>query len=153
MWTDFDKHCMQECLRQAEAARDAGEVPVGAVLAREGRIVASARNEMRLRSSPIAHAEMLVLQRGAEDLGRFGLLGTTLYVTLEPCVMCAGALVGARVEALVFGTRDDRFGGCRSVYRITEDLRLNHRLRVREGLLAESCSSMLVDFFRERRLQ
>ncbi len=151
-WTEFDIRCMEEAIRLALEASSQGEVPVGAVLARDGRILAAAGNEVERRRSALAHAEMCVLESASVEFGRYGLSGTTLYVTLEPCPMCAGALVAARVETLVFGSRDARFGGCRSVYRIADDFRLNHRLNVREGLAAEKCSGMLVDFFRQRRL-
>jgi len=151
-WTEFERHCMDVAIRHAAEAAAQGEVPVGAVLAREGRILAAAGNEVERRNCALAHAEMRVLEMASIEEGRYGIAGTTLYVTLEPCPMCAGALVAARVESLIFGTRDARFGGCRSKYRITEDFRLNHRLNVREGLAAETCSRMLIDFFRQRRL-
>lgn len=151
-WDDFDILCMEEAIRQAQAGSRQGEVPVGAVLAQGGRIVTAAHNLTVQRDNALAHAELIVLDQASAELGRHGSGGATMYVTLEPCVMCAGALVAARIETLVFGTRDARFGGCRSIYRITGDFRLNHRLTVREGLLAERCSGMLVDFFRQRRL-
>ncbi len=151
-WDDFDVFCMEEAIRQALAGARNGEVPVGAVLAHGGRIVAAAHNLTVRRDNALAHAEMIVLEQACAEAGRHGAGGATIYVTLEPCVMCAGALVASRIESLVFGARDARFGGCRSVYRITEDFRLNHQLKVREGLLAERCSGMLADFFRQRRL-
>lgn len=153
MWNDFDIRCMQEAILKANEAGERGEVPVGAVLTKEGRILASAGNQVEARDSFMSHAELIVLSEAAPQLGRYGFTGTTLYVTLEPCVMCAGALVAARVESLVFGTRDERFGACRSVYRIADDFRLNHRLRIREGLMAEESGNLLKDFFRHLRLQ
>ncbi len=153
MWDDFDRHCMQEALRLAKSAANQGEVPVGAVLAKEGRIVFSAGNEVESRGSALAHAETIVLTQASILLGRHGFEATTLYVTLEPCVMCAGALVAARVESLVFAARDSRFGGCRSVYRIADDFRLNHRLQIREGLMGKDSGEMLNEFFRHLRLQ
>jgi tRNA(adenine34) deaminase len=153
LWSAFDRHCMDEAIEHAKAASKRGEVPVGAVLAKDGQILAAAGNEVESRGSALGHAEMIVLELASQTLGRHGFGGTALYVTLEPCVLCASALVTCRVESLVFGTRDERFGGCRSIYRITNDFRLNHRLEVREGLAAEICSALLGDFFRHRRLQ
>lgn len=144
---------MQEAIRLAAEAASRGDVPVGAVLAKEGRIVSTAGNQVEARDSAMAHAEMIVLAESSLQLGRHGFKGTTLYVTLEPCVMCAGALVAARVETLVFGTRDERFGGCRSVYRIADDFRLNHRLGIREGLMGKESGILLNEFFRHLRLQ
>ncbi|MBI1323419.1 tRNA-specific adenosine deaminase [bacterium] len=153
MWDDFDLECMREAVRMAHEAAGLGEVPVGAVMAKAGRIISAAGNQVEGRNSGLAHAEMIVLSESSAQLGRHGFEGTTLYVTLEPCVMCAGSLVAARVESLVFGARDERFGGCRSVYRITDDFRLNHRIRIREGLMRKESRILLDDFFRHLRLQ
>jgi len=143
---------MRQALALAEEAAFQGEVPVGAVVAVGGRVISQARNEVEATGNPLAHAEKLAVERAALVLGRHGLGKAELYVTLEPCVMCAGALVLGRLGSVCFATRDERFGGVRSIYRIADDRRLNHRLVVREGLLAEEASKQLRDFFLNRRL-
>ena len=150
---EFDTGFMRYALEIANLGSERGEVPVGAVLVHEGVIIAESSNEVESTGDPTAHAEMILLQRGARLVGRHGLAECTLYVTLEPCVMCAGGLVGARLKRLCFGARDERFGACRSIYRVTDDPRLNHRLIVDEGVLAEESKRLLSDFFRDRRLQ
>ncbi|QJA06956.1 tRNA adenosine(34) deaminase TadA [Thermosulfurimonas marina] len=143
---------MEMALAEARQAAEEGEVPVGAVLvSAEGEILARAHNRPIALCDPTAHAEILALREGARKLGNYRLLGTTLYVTLEPCPMCAGALVYARVARLVFGARDPRFGACVSLYRLVTDPRLNHRLEITEGVLAEDCAALLKEFFRQRR--
>ncbi|HBY64393.1 MAG TPA: tRNA-specific adenosine deaminase [Solibacterales bacterium] len=142
---------MREALRLAAAAGEAGEVPVGAVLVREGEVIAASGNAPVSRRDPTAHAEMLVLRDAAAAAGNYRLEECTLYVTLEPCVMCAGALVAARVRRLVFGARDLRFGGVRSKFRIADSDLLNHRVEVAEGVLAADCLALLQEFFRKRR--
>ncbi len=143
---------MREALREAEKAFREGEVPVGAVLVSEkGEIIGRGHNRPISLCDPTAHAEILALREGARRLGNYRLLGTTLYVTLEPCPMCAGALVYARVKRLVFGARDEKSGACGSLYDIVRDSRLNHRLEVAEGLLAEEARKLLQEFFRLRR--
>ncbi|MBX6423667.1 tRNA adenosine(34) deaminase TadA [Thermosulfurimonas sp. F29] len=149
---DKDRFFMLEALREAEKAFREGEVPVGAVLVSpEGEILARAHNRPLGLCDPTAHAEILVLREGARRVGNYRLLGTTLYVTLEPCPMCAGALVHARVKRLVFGARDERTGACGSLYDLVRDPRLNHRLEVEEGILAEEAALLLREFFRLRR--
>ena len=143
---------MREALREAEAAARKGEVPVGAILvSEEGDLLARAHNQPISLCDPTAHAEILALREGAKRLGNYRLLGTTLYVTLEPCPMCAGALVYARVKRLVFGARDAKSGACGSIYNIVNDERLNHRLEVVSGLLEEEAAKLLRDFFKIRR--
>lgn len=143
---------MEMALSEAYKAAEEGEVPVGAVLVSEGgEVLARAHNRPLTLKDPTAHAEILALREGARQLKNYRLLGTTLYVTLEPCPMCAGALVYARVKRLVFGTRDPRSGACVSLYRIVDDPRLNHRLEVTEGVLAKTCATLLQEFFRRRR--
>ena len=142
---------MREALRLAREAAAAGEVPVGAVVERAGRIIGRGRNSPIGRSDPTAHAEMLALREAAEHIHNYRLEGATLYCTLEPCVMCAGALVAARIERLVFGARDLRFGGVRSKFQVADSETLNHRVRVVEGLLAAECVEMLQGFFEARR--
>ena len=142
---------MAEALEEAVAAAKAGEVPVGAVVVAGGRIVGRGRNEREARNDPTAHAEILALQRAATALGTWRLGDTTLYVTLEPCPMCAGALIAGRVGGLVFGAADPKAGACGSLYNLCADPRLNHELPVTPGVLAERASELLSSFFAERR--
>lgn len=143
---------MWEALALARQAAEAGETPVGAVLVDpDGEILGRGRNSPIALCDPTAHAEILALREAAARLGNYRLTGTTLYVTLEPCVMCAGALVAARVARLVFGARDLRFGGVRSKFRLADSELLNHRVEIAEGVLAVECLELLQGFFRERR--
>lgn len=146
-----DQQYMKLALQQAEQAYQKGEVPVGALLVGEQGIVARAHNRCEELHDATAHAEMLVLQEGGRVLGSWRLLDTTLYVTLEPCPMCAGALVHARVSRLVFGTRDPKGGAAGSLYNIPADPRLNHRLEIHEGVCAAKSAALLKKFFSERR--
>jgi tRNA(adenine34) deaminase len=146
-----DEEAMAEALEEAVAAGRAGEVPVGAVVVAGGRIVGRGRNEREARNDPTAHAEILALQRAATALGTWRLGDTTLYVTLEPCPMCAGALIAGRVGGLVFGAADPKAGACGSLYNLCADPRLNHELPVTPGVLAEQASELLSSFFAERR--
>jgi tRNA(adenine34) deaminase len=146
-----DAELMGLALDAGRAAEKLGEVPVGAVLAVEGKPIAVAHNEREASHDPTAHAEILALRRGAEALGRWRLFDATLYVTLEPCPMCAGALVHARVARLVYGTRDPRAGAVRTLYQIADDPRLNHRVEIVEGVRAEEAGELLRAFFRDRR--
>lgn len=143
---------MREALRLARQAGLAGEVPVGAVLvAASGEIGGRGRNSPISRHDPTAHAEILALREAAAMAGNYRLEGATLYCTLEPCVMCAGALVAARVARLVFGARDLRFGGVRSKFQTADSELLNHQVQIEEGLLAVECVTLLRDFFELRR--
>jgi tRNA(adenine34) deaminase len=142
---------MREALRLAQEGAGAGEVPVGAVVALGGAIVGRGWNAPIARHDPTAHAEILALREAARSLGNYRLEHATLYCTLEPCVMCAGALVSARVERLVFGARDLRFGGVRSKFRIADSELLNHAVQVEEGVLAAECVELLREFFETRR--
>lgn len=142
---------MREALRLARQGAQQGEVPVGAVVAIEDEIVGRGWNAPVARCDPTAHAEVLALREAAARVGNYRLEGATLYVTLEPCVMCAGALVAARVERLVFGARDLRFGGVRSKFRVADSGTLNHAVEVVEGLLAVECVELLRDFFAAKR--
>ncbi|MBM3813221.1 MAG: tRNA adenosine(34) deaminase TadA [Acidimicrobiia bacterium] len=146
-----DERFMQEALAQARQAERAGEVPVGAVLVHGGGTVARGFNCPVSSGDPTAHAEILALRRAAAALGNYRLEYTTLYVTLEPCIMCAGALVHARISRLVFGARDLRFGGVRSKFRLADHELLNHRIEIAEGVLAPECLELLQRFFRNRR--
>ena len=142
---------MQEALRLARESAAAGEVPVGAVLVMDGRIAGRGRNSPISRRDPTAHAEILALRQAAEQAGNYRLEGATLYCTLEPCVMCAGALVAARVARLVFGARDLRFGGVRSKFQVADSDVLNHRVTVIEGVLGPECVDLLREFFEAKR--
>ncbi len=142
---------MREALALARDAAAAGEVPVGAVVAAAGRIAGRGRNSTVGLGDPTAHAEILALRAAASALGNYRLEDASVYVTLEPCVMCAGALVAARVRRLVFGARDLRFGGVRSKFRIADSDLLNHRVEIVEGVLAVECLELLQEFFRGRR--
>jgi len=137
-----------ELAREAEAA---GEVPVGAIVVLDGRVIGRGRNSPIARNDPTAHAEILALREASAAIGNYRLEGATLYVTLEPCVMCAGALVAARLERLVFGARDLRFGGVRSKFRVADSELLNHRVEIVEGVLGAECSGVLQRFFATKR--
>ena len=142
---------MRMALEQAAAAGEHGDVPIGAVLVQNGDVIAAAGNERQLRQDPTAHAEILVLRAGAEKLGTWRLDGTSLYVTLEPCPMCAGALVLARMKRLVYGPQDPKAGAALSLYNIVQDPRLNHEVEIVSGVLEEECASVLRAFFKGRR--
>jgi len=144
---------MREALALAREAEAAGEVPVGAVVVAAGEIVGRGSNAPIGGRDPTAHAEMLALRGAAAALGNYRLEGATVYATLEPCAMCAGALVAARVERLVFGARDLRFGGVRSKFRIADSELLNHRVEIVEGVLGVECVELLKRFFERRRLR
>lgn len=142
---------MREALTEARAAGAAGEVPVGAVIELGGQIVGRGANSPIGRHDPTAHAEMLAIREAAARIGNYRLTGATLYCTLEPCVMCAGALVTARIQRLVFGARDLRFGGVRSKFRLADSELLNHTVEIVEGVLAVDCVELLRAFFDGRR--
>ncbi|MDK2881745.1 MAG: tRNA(adenine34) deaminase [Bacillota bacterium] len=146
-----DEHYMRRALELAREAAARGEVPVGALIVRNGEIIAEGSNCREEDKDPTAHAELLAIRAAARALGGWRLTGATLYVTLEPCAMCAGALVLARVERLVYGADDPKAGAVRSLYRLVEDERLNHRVQVTPGVLAEECGEVLREFFRKRR--
>ena len=146
-----DDYFMRLALREAEHALEHDDVPIGAVLVRDGEIVAAAHNERELRQDPTAHAEILALREAARALGSWRLLDTVIYVTLEPCAMCAGAIVLARVPRVVFGAGDPKAGACGSVLDILAEPRLNHRPDVAGGLLAQECGELLSGFFASRR--
>jgi tRNA(adenine34) deaminase len=144
-----DKEFMAEALKEALNAFEEGEVPVGAVLVRDGKIVARARNQREKSMDPTAHAEVLALRAGVSDGWR--LSEATLYVTKEPCVMCAGAILNSRLKRVVFGCRDRKGGAVESLYRLLDDPRLNHRVEVVSGVMKEESALVLQDFFRQRR--
>ena len=142
---------MALAIEQARQAERHGDVPIGAVIAREGKSLAAAGNERELRRDPTAHAEVLAIRAAAERLGGWRLLGTTLYVTLEPCAMCAGAIVLARIPAVVYGAPDPKAGAAGSVFDILTEPALNHRPEVTGGVLGAECAGLLSDFFAARR--
>jgi tRNA(adenine34) deaminase len=147
-----DGHFIKLALAEARKAFLAGEVTVGAIVVRDARIIASAHNGPVGLHDPSAHAEILALRQAAITERNYRLTGTTLYVTIEPCLMCAGALIQARVSRLVFGAPDPKGGAVVSLYRVLEDSRLNHRIEVIGGVLQEECGELLSRFFREKRL-
>ena len=142
---------MGMALIEARAALDHEDVPVGAVIVHGDRVIARAHNQRELLQDPTAHAEILALTQAAAAIGHWRLTGATMYVTLEPCAMCAGALVLARLDRLVYGAEDPKTGAVRSLYRLCDDERLNHRVEVTRGVLADPCGQTLRDFFRARR--
>lgn len=148
-----DQEFMREAFSEAQSAFAKGEVPIGAVLVRDGQIIARGHNLREEQSDPTAHAEIIALREAAKRELGWRLPNTTLYVTIEPCPMCAGALVQARVSRLVYGAPDVKAGAVHSLYTITEDDRLNHRLEVTGGVLAEESAELMRVFFRSRRTQ
>jgi tRNA(adenine34) deaminase len=142
---------MRLALREAERALEHDDVPVGAIVVHEGEVVGQGHNEREIRADPTAHAEMIALREASRALRSWRLLDCVLYITLEPCAMCAGAIVLARVPRVVFGTRDPKAGAAGSVLNVLDVPQLNHRPRVQSGLLAEECASLLRDFFAPRR--
>jgi tRNA(adenine34) deaminase len=142
---------MQEALALARAAGGRGEVPVGAVALHDGVVVGRGANAREVERDPTAHAELLALQEAARTLGRWRLTGVTLVVTLEPCAMCTGAMVLARIDRLVYGAADPKAGAAGSLMDLTSDGRLNHRFPVERGLRADECGAVLREFFRARR--
>jgi tRNA(adenine34) deaminase len=146
-----DDYFMRLALREAERALEHEDVPIGAVVVADGELLTSAHNERELRQDPTAHAEILALREAARAVGSWRVLDTVLYVTLEPCAMCAGAIVLARVPRVVFGAYDPKAGACGSVLDVLGEPRLNHRPAVAGGLLAEECAGALSAFFSSRR--
>src|ERR1700731_4609441 len=142
---------MRQALALAEQAQAAGEVPVGAVVVLNGEVIGKGRNSPIAANDPSAHAEMLAIREACAHIGNYRLEGAILYSTLEPCVMCAGALVAARVARLVFGARDLRFGGLRSKFRLADAEVLNHRVEIVEGVLGAECAELMQRFFNARR--
>ena len=148
---DWDVQYMREALRHAQRGYHEGEVPVGAVVVCKGEIIARAHNRPIHLNDPSAHAEILVLRRAGRKLGNYRLPGCTLYVTIEPCAMCVGAIVQARIERLVVGAMDPKAGACGSVLAVLNNRKLNHQVVFDSGILQADCSAILRQFFRERR--
>jgi tRNA(adenine34) deaminase len=146
-----DEFFMKMALELARQAEQAGEVPVGAIVVLGDTVLGRGSNSPIRLNDPTAHAEILAIREAAAALGNYRLEGSTLYVTLEPCVMCAGALVAARIARLVFGSRDLRFGGVRSKFRLADSELLNHRVEITEGVLGDECALLLRSFFEQRR--
>ena len=148
---EFDNHFMRQAMKQAEKALENDEVPVGAVLTHKNKVLGSAYNQVRLLKDPTAHAEMLAITQACEQMEAGRLPGTTLYVTLEPCPMCVGAMILARIERLVFGARETKTGACGSVVNLMADGRWNHRFNIEEGLLEFESAALLQEFFKKKR--
>lgn len=148
---ETDANFMKLAINLAKDAAERGEVPVGAVVVLDGEIVAQASNGKETSQLPTDHAELKAIEAAAQKLGRWRLSDCELYVTLEPCAMCAGAIVQARVRRLIYGARDPKAGAVESLFQIVTDPRLNHRAQVTAGVLTEDCSSLLTEFFRRRR--
>ncbi len=146
-----DLEAMQAALAEARRAGEAGEVPIGAVAVHDGEIVARGQNRVLRDSDPTAHAEIVAMRMAAEELGNYRLNGVTLYVTLEPCAMCAGAMIHARIDRLVCAAADPKAGAAGSVLEVLNHPRLNHQMIVEQGILAEEAGELLREFFRERR--
>jgi len=142
---------MKMALDEAKSALESGEVPVGALITMEDRVLAKAHNSPILMKDPTAHAEILAIRKAADKTGNYRLIGTTIYVTIEPCVMCAGAIIHARIARLVFGATDPK-GGALSLYDMFSDRKLNHLVDVTGGILKEECGKILSRFFREKRI-
>lgn len=151
MQAELDHQFMQQALDQAKLAAMAGEVPVGAVLVKDGKIISRGFNQPIGNSDPSAHAEMMALRAAAHIESNYRLPGTTLYVTLEPCIMCAGAMLHARVERVVFGATDSKTGAAGSVLNVFSEKQINHQTQVEGGIMDDECGQILRDFFKGRR--
>jgi tRNA(adenine34) deaminase len=146
-----DERYMRAAIEAARIAEGNGDVPIGAVIVYQDRIIARAYNQREQLQDPTAHAEIVALTQAAEFVGSWRLEGCTMYVTLEPCCMCAGALVLARMDRLVYGCDDPKAGACKSLYNIVQDERLNHRLELTAGVMSDECTALLQRFFQKRR--
>ena len=144
-------YCLKKALDQAVVAFDQGEVPVGAIVVYQEKIIAEACNQRELLNDPTAHAEMIAITQAAEVLQSWRLLDCTLYVTLEPCPMCAGAIVQARIPRVVYGATDPKAGACHTLFSLTSDIRLNHQAAVLGGVMQDDCRAILQEFFRQQR--
>jgi tRNA(adenine34) deaminase len=149
---DPDEYYMRRALKLAEQAFENDEVPVGAVILHQGKVIGKGYNQRQMLNDPTAHAEILAITAAAESVADWRLTGCTLYVTLEPCLMCAGAIVLARIDRLVYGTDDPKAGAVKSLYQVLSDSRLNHQPEIRGGVLADDCGSLLSEFFRKQRM-
>ncbi|MBS4539157.1 tRNA adenosine(34) deaminase TadA [Clostridium sp. D2Q-11] len=147
----MDRYFMKRALREAQNAYNLAEVPIGCIIVKDNKIIASAHNLREELKDPTAHAEIMAIQDAADFLGGWRLSGCTMYVTIEPCPMCAGAIVNSRIEKLVIGAPDLKGGGCGSIVNIVENNRLNHQVDVTWGILEEECSTIMKDFFKNLR--
>ena len=151
---ETDEFWMRAALSEAVEAEKIGEIPIGACLIdADGKLLASAGNRTITENDPTAHAEILVVRAAARKISNYRLTETVLYTTIEPCAMCAGALVNARIKRLVFGARDERFGAVESVFRLCDSSSLNHRIEITKGVLANECRELMQNFFRQKRRQ
>ena len=149
---EADEHWMRVALDAAGKAKEMGEVPIGAcIVDAGGQLICVASNRTIIDNDPTAHAEVIVLRNAAREVGNYRLTGTTVYTTVEPCVMCAGALVNARIGRLVFGAHDERFGAVETRFRLCDNDALNHRIQISSGILAAECRALMQEFFRLRR--
>lgn len=148
---EFDLEFMRAALAEAGLAAERGEVPIGAVLVHEGKIIARAHNRTLIDNDPTAHAEMVAIRAAAQAIGNHRLNDTSLYVTVEPCAMCAGALIQARVERLIYGCAEQKGGAVRTCFQILDHPAVNHRVEVISGVLAEECAAVMQEFFAQRR--
>lgn len=146
-----DSKYMELAIEEAKKAYDLDEVPIGAVVVLDGEVVGRGHNEKETRQDATAHAEILALRQAMENLGAWRLTGAVLYVTIEPCVMCVGALIQSRVARIVFGARDSKFGGVVSLHHLADDARHNHRMEYTEGILADEARKLMQDFFKAKR--
>lgn len=151
MWTEFDREIMSLALQQARMALDKGEIPVGAVVVHNNQVIAQAGNTRETQCDPAGHAEINALRMAAQSLGTWRLAGCTIYVTLEPCCMCAAAIVQSRLSRVVFGAYDRQAGGCGSLYRITEDPAFNHFTPADGGLMEAECNSLMAEWLAAKR--
>ncbi|KXT76052.1 tRNA adenosine(34) deaminase TadA [Streptococcus sp. DD12] len=151
-YTEAEKiHFMGEALKEAAKSRDKNEIPIGCVIVKEGVIIGRGHNAREEQERAILHAEIMAIEEANHSLNSWRLLDTTLFVTIEPCVMCSGAIGLARIPQVIYGAPNQKFGGVDSLYQILEDSRLNHRVQVERGLMADECAQMMRDFFRSRR--
>ena len=148
---DLDEQWMSQAIAAAREAEALGEIPVGACVVSDNRLLAVAGNRTRTDGDPTAHAEVIALRAAARELGNYRLTEAVVYSTIEPCAMCAGALVNARVERLVYGAADERFGAVETRFRVCDSEFLNHRLEITSGVLADECRRLMQEFFKERR--
>lgn len=151
MQAELDRQFMQQAIEQAKLAAAAGEVPVGAVLVQDAQVISTGFNQPISNSDPSAHAEMMAIRSAAQALSNYRLPGSTLYVTLEPCAMCAGAMLHARIDRVVFGAIDPKTGAAGSVLDVFSEKRINHQTQVEGGVMGQECGQLLRDFFKERR--
>ena len=146
-----DERFMRLALQQAEKAAAEDEVPIGAVIVKDGKVIARAHNQKEKRNCALCHAEMLAMEKATKKVGNWWLEGCTLYVTLEPCAMCAGAIMNSRLDRVVYGAKDPRFGFLGSVANLNEDYPANHRFKVTQGVFSDECASLLSAFFKRKR--